>query len=1148
MRKPLYLALIALLGGGASVQAADTVRVRVDHAAGPVIESLDIRPLNRVAYGSFQVLEMSAADAQKLIERVPNASIMSDAGRIRFNQVDFDPLQDPARIGNGAFPMTASGEGLHLVQFDAPIKQAWRDELEKRGLRVLQYYPGETYLVWGRMDTVVETISVPHVRWQGGFLADYKVNPDLHGRSGRITNVDVHFYNNGDVAGVIGALEKLGATVLTHAPAQPDKAFFDAWIEIDADKLADIARLPQVLALAYASPTIRYEDELAAQTVAGNYNGAGQPQLGYAPWLTGFGFNGSGVTWAVVDTGVDLGHPDLSPRIVGGFSYPGCAAANGDDEAGGGHGTHVAGIIAGMAIGDGAGATVDEDDANGFRYGQGIATGASIYAVCTGSAWPPAGGWQSLSKTALAGNAIGMNSSWTTGEGTAHGYQASERTFDTMIRDGDFDAAGNQPFIISFSAGNSGPAASTLTAPKEAKNPVTTASSLNFRAGSIDGLSSFSSRGPGVDGRVLPTIAAPGDTVASTKRRAGASQCGTSIAGTGNYYANCSGTSMAAPQVSGMVSVLAQWWRSNHAGATFSPAMAKALLVNGAVDMATADVPNNNEGWGRIHLPRATGGAVPRHMVDQTVVLDNVGDTHVISAGIADPTKPTRITLAYTDAPGAVGSNPALVNNLDIEVVNGANTYKGNVLAAGVSTTGGTADAKNNLENVFLPAGASGSIIVTVRATALPGDGIPGVGDATDQDFALICDNCALTPNYSLAATTASREVCAPAAATYPITVGSVLGYTNPVNLVTSNVPAGATANVTPSAVTPPGSGTATLTPGSLAAGSYSFNVDANSASGAQTVLLGLELSTTIPATPALTTPADNAIGVSAAPALTWSASAQTKNYVVEVATDAAFGSIVFTQTVPGGTSSTTVAPALSTNTRYYWRVRSGNICGTSSNSPVFTFKTAPALGDCDDTQSANAVFSSNVEGDVSGWTTTGSTGASTWAVSTARPFSPTKSWLAVDLTTTSDQRLVSPAIVLPAGENPLSLSFQNDVNMEERTTSPFGCWDGGLLEISTNGGSTWTQITSAQMSTPYTGALQDGPGLGLQAWCNTVPYRKTVVDLNSYAGQTVNFRFRASTDGSVGDTPLGWFVDDIKVQSCRVSLPDGIFENDFEL
>ncbi|HSX60984.1 MAG TPA: S8 family serine peptidase, partial [Tahibacter sp.] len=1041
MRKPLYLALVALLGG-ATAQAADTVRVRLDGSSTAAVESLAIRPLNRVSYGTFQVLELSAADAQKLVASTPTATILTDAGRIRFNQVDFDPLVQPARIGNGVFPTTTAGEGLHLVQFDAPIKQAWRDELERRGLRVLQYYPGEAFLVWGAMDTVAETIALPHVRWQGGFLADYKINPDLAHRSGRITNVDVHFYNNGDVAGVVGALEKLGATVLTHAPAQPDKAFFDAWIQVDADKLGEIARLPQVVAVAYAHPKIEFEDEMSSQIIAGNYDGAGQPQLGYAPWLTGFGFNGNGVTWAVVDSGVDLGHPDLSPRIVGGFSYPGCAAANGDDDASGGHGTHVAGIIAGMAIGDGAGATVDEDDASGFKYGQGLATGASIYPVCALSgAWPPAGGWQSLSKTSLGGNAIGMNASWTSGEGAAHGYQASERTFDMMIRDGDFDTAGNQPFIISFSAGNSGPGASTLTAPKEAKNPISTASSLNARAGSIGGLSGFSSRGPAVDGRVLPTIAAPGDTIASTRRRAGASQCQTGIAGTGGYYSNCSGTSMAAPHVSGTLAILAQWWRTNHAGATFSPAMGKALLINGALDMATADVPNNNEGWGRIHLPRSTGGVVPRHTVDQSVVLDNAGDVHTVTAGIADPTKPVRITLAYTDAPGAVGANPALVNNLDLEVVNGANTYKGNVMTAGVSTTGGTADARNIAENVFLPTGASGAVTVTVRATALPGDGVPGTGDATDQDFALVCDNCALTPNYSLTATPSSQEICAPATATYNVNIGSILGYTTPVTLTTSNVPSGASVNVVPTSVTPAGTATATLTPGSLAAGSYAFNLDANSASGTQTALLSLELATAIPAVPALTSPADNAVGVAFAPTLSWSASAQTKNYTVEVATDTAFTNIVFTQSVAGTTSSTTVTPALNSSTRYYWRVRSGNICGTSSNSPVFTFKTQPALGDCDETQVVNTVFTDDIEGATTGWTTTGSTGASTWAVSTARPFSPTKSWLATDITTASDQRLISPAVVLPSSENPLTMTFQNDVNMEERSAG--GCWDG---------------------------------------------------------------------------------------------------------
>jgi Subtilase family len=1149
MHKLLYLALVALLGS-ASVQAGDTVRVRMESSAGRPAESQSIRPLNRVDYGSFQVLELSAADAAKLAGTA-GVTVLTDAGRIRFNQVDFDPLTQAERIGNGVFPTTASGEGLHLVQFDAPIKQEWRDALEERGLRVLQYYPGETFLVWGSIDSVTETVGQPNVRWQGGFLADYKINPNLDGRSGRIRNVDVTFYNNGTVDAVVGALEKLGGKVMTYAPAQPDKALFDAWVEVDADKLETIARMPEVLALSYASPEIGYDSELAAQIVAGNYNAALQPQPGYLPWLTGFGFNGSGVTWAATDSGVDLGHPDLSSRIVGGFSYPGCGSPNGDDEQGGnipgGHGTHVAGIIAGSGFGDGAGTLVDEDDDDGFRYGQGIAPGASLYAVCVGPNLPPIGGYQSYSKNSLAASAIGMNASWHSGEPVPNGYSASVRTFDTMIRDGNFDAAGSQPFMVVFSAGNNGPGASTMNPLAGGKNTISVASSNNGAdsdpAYSIDTIASYSSRGPSLDGRVLPTIAAPGEGISSTMRRVGASACAHPIVDTNSYYAYCSGTSMAAPQVSGALAVLAQWWRSNNSGATFSPAMGKALLINGAVDMGDKDVPNTAEGWGRIHLAHSASSALPRHFIDQSVVLDNTGDVHAFAGTIADPGKPVRITLVYTDAPGAVGASPALVNNLDLEVSNGGNLYRGNVITAGVSTTGGSADALNNAENVFLPAGASGAISVTVRATSLPGDGVPGVGDATDQDFALICDNCAV-PDYRLTLSPVPREFCGPGPTTFDVSVGSVVGYTSPVALSLSGVPAGASANVAPTTVTPPGSATITLTPGSLAAGIYHFTLNGTSVSGARTVPVGFDLSTGVPVAPALTTPANNATGVAIIPTLVWGAATQGKSYVVEVASDAAFANIVFTQSTGSGRTAT-LDHELETNTHYYWRVRSSNICGGGANSAVFTFRTAATFGDCDDTQQANPLLVQDVEGATTGWTTTAGTGSALWAVSSTRPFSGTKSWLATDVAVTTDQYLVSPAVTLPAGQTPVGLSFRSDITSDALDAS--NCFDGGLLEVSTNGGGSWTQVGDALMNTPYNGVFVGGsPAVDNPAWCGTIPYRKTAVNLDSFAGQTVRFRFRFASDWSVGAAPLGWFVDDIKVQSCR-GVVDLIFANGFE-
>src|SRR5690606_5541576 len=123
------------------------------------------------------------------------------------------------------------------------------------------------------------------LRWQGPFLNAWKMDDDLAAREGVIRNVDVHFYNDGNVEGVIAALEAAGARVLRHAPAQPDKMFFDAWVEVDKSALERIAAIPHVVWFGYASPKPMLEDEMSAQILAGNYTAANVPQTGYVPWL-----------------------------------------------------------------------------------------------------------------------------------------------------------------------------------------------------------------------------------------------------------------------------------------------------------------------------------------------------------------------------------------------------------------------------------------------------------------------------------------------------------------------------------------------------------------------------------------------------------------------------------------------------------------------------------------------------------------------------------------------------------------------------------------------------------------------------------------------------------------------------------------------
>jgi hypothetical protein len=933
-----------------SAAATATEHAVVVHGTTAAMERLHLGTANRVRdFGSYQWLRVDDAGLAALrasgltIEEQPSANL------VQGETLGFDPLSDAAsRFRPGT--TTADGMGLVLVQWDSPVTASRLDALRARGLEPLQYYPSNAYLAWGPVAATARIAEDDAVRWTDRFSVDFKQAPSLKSRVGRIDNVAVTFYNDGDIDGVVDQLVALGAEVLVVAKAQPDGRIWDATIRVDAAKLDAIAALPQVWAMGWQSPQPALEDEMSSQIIAGNYTGAGVPVTtpAYIPWLATQSFanlpggpNGAGVRWAITDSGIDLSHPEFAGgRIVGGHTYPGCPAGNGlgDDPSSGGHGTHVAGIVggAGIAVNGGGQPYVD---AGGFRYGVGVAPQVGLVAlnpICAGGTpWPPAGGWQELSKRALGFQAAGTNNSWTSGEGAGAGYLASARTHDFMVRDGDFDTpTTNEPFILVFSAGNSGPNASTITAPKELKNGIVVGSTLNRRSsggsGNIEALSGFSSRGPARDGRRMPTVAAPGSDIASTRRVAGAAQCGTAIAGTDNRYSLCSGTSMASPHVAGAAVLLAQVWRDQNAPTLISPAMTKAQLVNGALDIAdAAPVPNNGEGWGRINLPGSFARDRPMHYVNQTVLLSTAGETWERQFTVGDPTRPFKVTLAWTDAPAAVGANPTLVNDLDLEVIGGGQRYRGNVYTAGASTPGGTADRLDNIENVNLPS-ASGAMTVRVRAHNVPGDGVPNAGDTTDQDFALVCSNCSLvTSGYTLSASATAVAVCSPGSANLTLGSGSYNGFTSPITLTADGLPAGANAGFATNPLTPGTSTAVTLNlPAGLSAGPATAVLRGNAGGLAVAEPVALDISSGTPGVFAVTAPTIGQTGVSTTPTLSWAASPGATSYLVEVATDPGFANIVATRTVTG--TSTTLATALAADTEHHWRVRATNGCGNT--------------------------------------------------------------------------------------------------------------------------------------------------------------------------------------------------------------------------
>ncbi|MEZ5461247.1 hypothetical protein [Dokdonella sp.] len=481
-----------------------------------------------------------------------------------------------------------------------------------------------------------------------------------------------------------------------------------------------------------------------------------------------------------------------------------------------------------------------------------------------------------------------------------------------------------------------------------------------------------------------------------------------------------------------------------------------------------------------------------------------------------------------------------------------------NLLVDYYSRTSFDNGASWTLPSVRLSDSSSAIVLDTSLATCYHGDYDQQLQDDDGRAHYLWSDDRGGTPDiytdrtlvgtdFLLVPESGSASVCSPDDAVYSLNVNQFQGFSEPVTLSASGNPAGSTVIFGTNPVTPPNSTSVTITTAGVTAGTSVVDIMGTSSPSAivQSAALGLSVFTAAPAAPVLTAPADNATIVPVRPDFTWDAAAQGSNYILEVDDEPGFGAPLVYSTTVSGTSHTPTVD-LPSNTVLYWRVRSDNVCGVGADSSAFSFTTTPLPGDCPIGSANNPLYSTDFEGDNSAWTLgSGSTGASNWAISTARPHSGSNAFLAQDIITVSDQRLISPAVALPTGQDPLSLIFWNDQTLEDKTG---GCYDGGMIEVSTNGGTTFTPINgSAMLTDPY-----DGPttGLGnLDGWCgDPQAYLRSVVDLTAFAGQTVQFRFRVGTDTSVGRVPHGWYIDDVTVQSCvPVAVVDVIYVDGFD-
>ena len=705
-----------------------------------------------------------------------------------------EPLPLPESLVAGPEP------GFHIVQFSHEPDAESRRRLEEQHLHVVSYLPVNAFLVKGSDDSVERLALDADIASVSPWHPAFKLEPELLTRAidGRPLDAGDRLMLSLSDPDALPRLESLGVREVVR-----QRSPFGTLVTVDVppDALVALARSPEVHLIEKAHRRELLNDRSAFL-------------LGSATDVTNTasyrGLTGSNVVVNVNDSGIDWTHPDLTTNRV--FTVGSQTNLLTDTD---GHGTHVAGTIAGSGVrsleiqGPAQGSVTNAQ----FR---GLAPNAKLFVLPIDLQTGPTISDAFLQEQAAMTNALISNNSW--GYTGAYEYNSISASYDAASRDALPDATGEQPVLFVFAAGNSGQGGNngvgglrgSITVPGNAKNVITVGAlesqrnltnavvvddegnviwaggrqlrepgtntelttNLVLRAAtdSDTEVANFSSRGnvgigiEGSYGRFKPDVVAPGSQILSARsaqwrledeydtnsvQYAVFDDLNRPVA---PWYRFLSGTSMAAPAVSGMLAQIQEFWQ--RPGVTMprfiQAAAFKAMVINSARPSADLYAPSfrsvmNYGGWGRPSLPRALDSGV-RFTRSNGTIVELAGFAGELTTGGSQSlrlrlttnevasTGAFHFTLVWTDPPGNPAAGIKLVNDLDLVVSNTVTgeVFVGNDLARGGYTVGrpGTNafevveegvtnsvfDSVNNVERVVLEPPLASEYIVHVVA------------------------------------------------------------------------------------------------------------------------------------------------------------------------------------------------------------------------------------------------------------------------------------------------------------------------------------------------------------------------------------------------------------------------------------------------
>jgi len=651
------------------------------------------------------------------------------------------------------------GPQPYKVVFDGPIRPQWRDDLKALDAEIADQTQG-VYRVYVDPENLEALRALPFVREAKPYeLADTVSSSVLISIDDKKQQEESGFELAGaeepepETFDVIVGREHDLPRIVEFIKSRADAEYVEESSTAvrfkavpDSVVLATVAKMPGVQRVVHTMQPTLYVDHARAIVGVTKINAAAPPKQ----------WTGAGEIVAVLDSGIDATHPDFEGQLhVDPISFRNCSVVDNV-----GHGTHVAGIIAGT--GKKSGGTI-----------VGVAPGAKLVIVgmVNDSEIPQIPlDIGELLKVAVDAGAKIINASW--GRRLGSTYDSGSRSVDKFISE-------HPDILVLVAAGNEGKAPdgryefSSIGAPATAKNVLTVGACITDRAditgtwgtvfgslfpepnaandpvsGDPEKVAGISSRGPTDYDSIKPDVIAPGTYILAPRAKGFKKKLQWKAFDTTDYV-YVGGTSMATPVVSGLAALLREYLRVERTTPSPSAALLKAILITATKqlpertnDPRTKKIgyPDFDQGFGRVDISALFSGRLTFVDVpnDSPLALESrvppgsarkSSRTYKLTVAAGAPA-PLVITLAWTDPPGN-----DLQNNLQLDVRGGADDlllignarhiFRKDPDFDDVSANGVVLDKRNNVEQIRIEAAKPGEYLVRVAAhnTTLPPQG-----------------------------------------------------------------------------------------------------------------------------------------------------------------------------------------------------------------------------------------------------------------------------------------------------------------------------------------------------------------------------------------------------------------------------------------